>query len=59
MDTKYQEVIVFKYFEEMSIKDIAEITGKAEGTIKSLIHRGLKLLQQNIDEELYKEFNNE
>ena len=59
LDQKYQEVIVFRYFEEMSINDICKITGKVEGTVKSLIHRGLKLLETKIDEELYKEFKDE
>lgn len=59
LDQKYQEVITLKYFEEMSIKEICGITGKAEGTVKSLIHRGLKLLENEIDEELYKEFKDE
>lgn len=58
LNTKYQTVIVLRYFQEMTIKDICDITGKAEGTVKSLIHRGLKLLENEIDEELYKEFKN-
>ena len=42
---KYQEVISLKYFENKSIKDIAEITGKKEGTIKSLLSRGIEKLR--------------
>jgi len=38
---KYQEVISLKYFERKKIKEISEILGKKEGTIKSLISRGL------------------
>lgn len=39
---KYQEVLVLKYFEKMKIREISEIMGMSEGTVKSLLHRGLK-----------------
>lgn len=42
---KYQEVISLRYFEEKSMREIAEILNKREGTIKSLLHRGLKKLR--------------
>lgn len=43
---KYQEVITLRYFENRQIKDIAEILGKHEGTIKSWLHRGLEKLRE-------------
>ena len=46
LPVKYQEVIALKYFEEKSIKEISEILGKKEGTVKSLISRGLKKLRE-------------
>ena len=39
---KYQEVLTLRFFEKKQIKEIAEILGKREGTIKSLIHRGIE-----------------
>jgi RNA polymerase sigma factor (sigma-70 family) len=42
---KYQEVISLKYFEEKSIKEIAEILEIKEGTIKSLLSRGIEKLK--------------
>ena len=45
---KYQEVIALKYFEEKSIKEISEILEKKEGTIKSLISRGLQKLRESL-----------
>jgi RNA polymerase sigma factor (sigma-70 family) len=45
LPVKYQEVISLKYFEEKSIKEIAEILGRKEGTIKSLLSRGLEKLR--------------
>lgn len=39
---KYQEVITLRYFEGKKISEIAEILGKREGTVKSLLSRGLE-----------------
>jgi RNA polymerase sigma-70 factor (ECF subfamily) len=47
LSVKYQEVISLKYFEEKSIREISEILGKKEGTIKSLISRGLQKLKDS------------
>ncbi len=47
----YQEVIVLKFFEKKKIKEIAEILGKKEGTVKSLLHRGIKKLRKLIEEK--------
>ena len=43
---KYQEVITLRFFEKKKIKEIAEILSKKEGTIKSLLHRGLEKLKE-------------
>lgn len=42
---KYQDVITLRFFERKSIKEIAEIVGKKEGTVKSLISRALQRLR--------------
>ena len=42
---KYQEVITLRFFEKKKIKEISQILGKREGTIKSLLHRGLAKLK--------------
>lgn len=44
----YQEVIVLKYFEKKKIGDIVKILGKKEGTVKSLLHRGLEKLREKM-----------
>jgi RNA polymerase sigma-70 factor (ECF subfamily) len=43
---RYQEVITLRYFEHKHLREIGEILGKSEGTVKSLLHRGLKNLRQ-------------
>lgn len=45
LPVKYQEVLTLKYFEKKKIKEISLILGKREGTIKSLLHRGVKELK--------------
>ncbi|XOB42241.1 MAG: RNA polymerase sigma factor [Candidatus Nealsonbacteria bacterium] len=49
LSVKYQEVISLRFFEKKKIKEIAEILGKKEGTIKSLLHRGLEKLRKLIN----------
>ena len=51
LDTKYQEVIALRFFEEKSMKEISAILGKKEGTIKSLLSRGLKKLRMALERE--------
>jgi len=46
LPTKYQEVITLRFFEKKQIKEIAEILGKREGTIKSLLHRAVEKLRE-------------
>ena len=46
LPAKYQEVIALRFFEQKQIKEIAEILGKKEGTIKSLLHRAVEKLRE-------------
>lgn len=45
LNVKYQEVLSLRFFEKKSILEIAEILDKKEGTIKSLISRGIEKLK--------------
>lgn len=45
----YREVLILKEMEQLSIAQIAEATGKREGTIKSLLHRGKKQLKELLE----------
>jgi RNA polymerase sigma-70 factor (ECF subfamily) len=46
LPTKYQDVIALRYFERKTVKEVAEILDLKEGTIKSLLSRGIKKLQK-------------
>jgi RNA polymerase sigma-70 factor, ECF subfamily len=45
LNIKYQEVLSLRFFEKKSILEISEILDKKEGTIKSLLSRGLEKLK--------------
>lgn len=49
LPVKYQEVVTLRYFEKKQEKEIAQILGKPEGTVKSLLHRGLKRLKEMME----------
>ena len=45
LNSKYQEVLSLRFFEKKSLTEISEILNKKEGTIKSLLSRGLDKLK--------------
>jgi len=45
----YQDIIVLKFFEKKKGKEIAEILGKKEGTVKSLVHRAIEKLRKMME----------
>ena len=45
---KYRTVIVLKYIEELSLKEISEILDLPIGTIKTRIHRGREALRKQL-----------
>lgn len=42
---KYQAVLSLRFFEDKKIAEIAEILGKKQGTVKSLLSRGTSMLR--------------
>jgi len=50
LSLKYRTVILLRFFEGKSIAEIASITGKARGTVKSQLHRGLERLQSALEQ---------
>ncbi len=51
LDLKYREVIVLRYVEDMSVKDIALILKDKENNVSVKIHRGLEKLKNILEEE--------
>lgn len=48
---KYREVIHLYYYQELSVKTIAEITGRGQSTVTSQLTRGRSLLRKSLREE--------
>lgn len=44
----YQEVLALRFFEEKSLLEIAQILSKKEGTVKSLLSRGLQKIRDQV-----------
>ena len=54
----YRKVLILRYFQDMKIKEIGEVMQIPEGTVKVMIHRGRKILQRILVEEMgYEESN--
>lgn len=47
---EYTEVIILRYFEDMKIKDISEVLGINENTVKTRLYKALKLLKADMEE---------
>ncbi len=43
---EYREIIILRHVEDLSIKEIAEITGKSNGSVRVQLHRGVKALEK-------------
>jgi len=46
---RYQTILALRYFESLSCEEVAEVVGTKVGTVKSLIHRGLKQLRRQFE----------
>jgi len=49
----YKDVIVLRFVEDLSIKEIADIRGESENSIAVKIHRGLKKIKEVLKEKNY------
>ncbi|WP_410511643.1 sigma-70 family RNA polymerase sigma factor [Paenibacillus sp. BR2-3] len=45
---KYRQVLVLKYYRDMTLTEIADVLGKPEGTIKTWLNKGLKQLRDKM-----------
>ena len=52
LDPDFREALILRDVENLSYEEIIEITGVAEGTVKSRIHRARALLKQRVSEAL-------
>lgn len=52
LEPDFREALILRDVENLSYEEIIEITGVAEGTVKSRIHRARALLKQRVSEAL-------
>lgn len=45
----YQNVIIWRYLEELSVPEIAKISGKSAGAVRVMLHRGLQILKDRLN----------
>ncbi|QDM44965.1 sigma-70 family RNA polymerase sigma factor [Paenibacillus thiaminolyticus] len=50
LDPKYKKVIILKFFEDMTLEDVAEILELPLSTVKSRLYRGLEKLKIDLEE---------
>jgi len=47
---EYREIIVLRFIDELSVKEIAEIIEKSNSNVRVIIHRALKTLKKSLEE---------
>jgi len=45
---EYQDVIIYRYLDELSVPEIAKVMQKSEGTVRVLLHRALNALRNEL-----------
>ena len=48
LPVKLYEVVTLRYFEDMTIPEISQVTGVNENTVKSRLYRALDMLKKNL-----------
>lgn len=51
IDEKYRDVIIMRYIDELSIKEIADVTGETENNISVRLHRGIEKVKALCEEK--------
>ena len=47
LQDKYKKIIILKYFDDLTFKDIAEILNMSENTVKTNLYKGLSILRND------------
>jgi len=48
LEPAYQEVLIMKFVEDLSNKEIASVLGKSEGAVRVIQHRAIKQLKKHL-----------
>ncbi len=47
---EYQEVLIMRYLQEMTIREIADVLERSENAVRVLVHRSLKAIRRIMDD---------
>jgi len=51
---EYREVIVLRFIDDLSLEEIAEVTGKSRGNVRVILHRAMAALKEMVETEMKK-----
>ncbi len=54
LNDDYQDLIIWKYLDELTYPEIAQITGKTEDTVRVNVHRAMQALKGKLEEGVTK-----
>jgi RNA polymerase sigma-70 factor (ECF subfamily) len=46
LKTDYQDVVIMRFVDDLSVREVANILNKSEGSIKLMQHRAIKKLKE-------------
>jgi RNA polymerase sigma-70 factor (ECF subfamily) len=49
---EYREVVVLRFVNDLSLEEIADVTGKSRGNVRVILHRALSALKEMVEKEL-------
>jgi len=49
---EYREVIVLRFVDDLTLEEIAEVTGKSRGNVRVILHRALAALKEMVETEM-------
>ncbi|MGE5426062.1 MAG: RNA polymerase sigma factor [Bacillota bacterium] len=49
---EYREVIVLRFINDLSLEEIADVTGKSKGNVRVILHRALAALKEMVEEDM-------
>ena len=52
LEDKYKKIIILKYFDDLTFKDIAKILNMSESTVKTNIYKVLSILRNDMKKEI-------
>ena len=49
LDPKYKSILILRFFEDLTLEEIAEVLGENQNTVKTRLYRALKLLKVEME----------